>query len=85
MVAEFDFDVVHRPGKSNVVADALSRLSTVNCRAASKGFRREDLFKRLEQAYQKDKKTKTIMANLDVHREYSVIQNKLYYTGKGRR
>ena len=26
-----------------------------------------------------------IMENLDVHREYNVIQNKLYYTGKGRR
>ena len=25
------------------------------------------------------------MENLDVHKEYSVIQNKLYYTGKGRR
>ena len=51
----------------------------------SGGISREDLFKGLEHAYQKDKETKTIMENLDVHREYSVIQNKLYYTGKGRR
>ena len=48
MVAEFDFEVVHRPGKSNVGADALSRLSAVDCGAASRGISREDLFKGLE-------------------------------------
>ena len=48
MVAEFDFEVVHRPGKSNVVADALSRLSTVDYGATSKGISRKDLFKGLE-------------------------------------
>ena len=35
MVAEFDFEVVHRPGRSNVVADALSRPSAVDCGVAS--------------------------------------------------
>ena len=48
MIAEFDFEVVHKPGKSNVVVDALSRLSAVDCGAASKGTSREDLFKVLE-------------------------------------
>ena len=67
-----------------MVVDALSRLSAVDYGAASRGISREDLFKGQEQAYHKDKETKTIMENLDVHREYSVIQNKLYYTGKGR-
>ena len=53
--------------------DALSRLSAVDYGAASRGINREDLFKGLEQAYQKDKETKTITENLDVHKEYSVI------------
>ena len=66
MVAEFGFEVVHRPGKSNVVADALSRLSAVDYGVASRGISREDLFKGLEQAYQKDKETKMIMESLDV-------------------
>ena len=84
MLAEFDFEVVHRPGKSNVVADALSRFNAVQCGTASRGHHGEDLFKGLEQAYKNDKETNMIMQNLDVHREFCVIQNKLYYTGKGR-
>ena len=35
MLAEFDFEVVHRPRKSNVVADALSRLNAMQIGAAS--------------------------------------------------
>ena len=30
-IAEFDFDIVHRPEKSNVVADALSTLNILEC------------------------------------------------------
>ena len=48
MLAEFEFEVVHRPGKSNVVADALSKLQVVECLVASKGHHREDLFKGLD-------------------------------------
>ena len=61
MLAEFDFEVVHRPDKSNVVADALSRLTAIECGTASRGHHREDLFKGLEQAYENDKETKMIM------------------------
>ena len=47
-LAESDFEVVHKPGKSNVVADALSKLHAVQCGAASRGHHGKDLFKGLE-------------------------------------
>ena len=83
-LSEFDFEVVHRPGKSNVVADALSRLSTVQVGTASRRHHREDLFRGLEQAYQKEEEIKEILDNLEAHKEFCVVQNKLYYRGKGR-
>ena len=43
-LAKFDFEIVYRPGKGNVVADALSRLQVVDCGMASKGFNWEDLY-----------------------------------------
>ena len=48
ILAEFDFEVEHRPRKSNVVADALPRLNIVDYGAASKGISEKDLFKGLE-------------------------------------
>ena len=83
-MSEFDFEVVHRPGKSNVVADALSRLSVVQVGAASRGHHREDLFRGLEQAYKKEKEIKEVLENLDAHKQFCVVHNKLYYRGKGR-
>ena len=83
MLAEFEFAVVHRLGKSNVVPDALSRLHVVECGMASRGHHRGNLFKRLEQAYKKEKETKEIWDNLDANKEFCVVHNKLYYTRKG--
>ena len=48
LIAEFDFEIVYRPGKSNVVADALSRLNAVDYGTISKGYHREDLLRGLE-------------------------------------
>ena len=82
MLAKFDFEVVHRLGKSNVVAYALSRLNVVQCGAASRGHHREDLFRGLEQTYKNDKETKMIMHNLDVHRDF--VSSKINCTIQGR-
>ena len=60
-IAEFDFEIVYRPGKSNVVADALSRLNVVDCGISSRVYHREDLFRGLEQAYKKEKETKRLI------------------------
>ena len=48
-LAEFDFEIVYRPGKGDVVADALSRLHVVDCGTASMKFSQEDMFKGIEQ------------------------------------
>ena len=73
MLAEFDFEIVHRPMKSNMVAHALSRLHTVECGTASRGHHRENLFKGFKQAYKNDKETKVMMQNLEAHREFCVM------------
>ena len=44
-LAEFDFEIVYRPGKSNVVADALSRLNVADCGTSSRVNHREDLLR----------------------------------------
>ena len=83
-IAEFDFEIVYRLGKSNVVADALSRLNVVDCGTSSRVYHREDLLKGLEQAYKKKKETKRILEGLDDQKDFQVVQNKIYYTRNGR-
>ena len=73
LLAEFDFEIVYRPGKSNVVADALSQLNAVNCKTTSKGYLREDLLKGLEQAYKKEEATKEILEDLDKQKDFCII------------
>ena len=76
MIAEFDFEIIHRPGKSNVVANALSRLNNIETEelgVVMKGVKREDLFKGLEQAYKKDKETKMILENRDTKKDFCVV------------
>ena len=72
-LAEFDFEIVYRLGKSNVVADALSRLNVADCGTTSRVYHREDLLKGLEQAYQKEKETKRILEGLDNQKEFQIV------------
>ena len=80
-LAEFDFEIVHRLGKSNVVTDALSRLNNLEIQdlgILKKSVKREDLFKGLEQAFKKDKETKRILENLDA--EKNSVPSRIRYT-----
>ena len=70
-----------------MVADALSRLNKIESEElgiVQKVVKREDLFKGLEQAYQNDKETKRLLEKQDAEKDFCVVQNKLFYTGKGR-
>ena len=76
LLAEFDFEIVHRPRKSNVVADALSRLNKIEVQelgTVKKGVKREDMFKGLEQAYKNEKEKKRILENLDTEKDFCVV------------
>ena len=69
------------------MADALSRLNKIEVQelgTVKKGVKREDLFKGLEQAYKNEKGTKRILENMDTEKDFCVVQNKIFYTGKGR-
>ena len=69
-IAEFDFDIVHRLGKSNVVADALSRLNTLECGLTASGQHWEKQWKNPIKDYKKDSKTNEM---LEKHRSISGI------------
>ena len=83
-IAEFDFEIVHRPGKSNVVADALPRLNTLECGLIASEQHWERQWKNLIKDYKKDSKTNEMLENIEAYPGFIVLQNKLYYTGQGR-
>ena len=83
-LAEFDFEIVYRPTKSNVVAYALSRLNVADCGTSSRVYHREDLLKGLVHAYKIEEETKRILEGLDDQKDFQVVQNKTYYTKNGR-
>ena len=83
-IAEFNFEVVHKPGKSNVVADALSRVNVLECAATSSGQQLDDTWKNLSKEYKKDEKTNEMLERIEAYPGFIVSQGKLYYTGLGR-
>ena len=83
-LAEFDFIIDHRPGKSNVVADALSRLNAVGKETKSAGHPDLQMFQELEQLYSKDKQTYEILQNSAAHPQFTVLNQKIFKTDAGR-
>ena len=67
-----------------MLADALPQLGTIECETTSVGHLGLKMFQGLEQNYKKDSKTNDILTKIDAHPEFCVLQNKLYYTRKGR-
>ena len=76
-IAEFDFDIIHRPGKSNVVADALSRLNTLECGVTASEQHGEKAWKNLSKDYKKDAKTNDMLEHIEAYPGFTVLQNKL--------
>ena len=53
-LSDYDFDIVHRPGKTNVVADALSRRPDLSVNALTWLKADDDLFKAVRTAAASD-------------------------------
>ena len=73
LLAEFDYGIVHKPGKSNVVGDALSRIHMVDCCAVSEVHPSLKIFQRLGQDYAKDDETWKILEESETHPEYIIL------------
>ena len=83
-IAEFDFDIVHKPGKSNVVADALSRLNALDCGVIASAQHWDRIWKNLSKEYKNDTKTNEMFGKIEAYPGFIISQGKLYYTGLGR-
>ena len=83
-IAEFNFDIVHKPGKSNVVADALSRLNTLDCGVTTSVQHGDKSWKNLSKEYKNDKTTNEMFSKIEAYPGFTILQNKLYYIGNSR-
>ena len=84
MLAEFDFEVIHKPGKSNVVADALSRLYMVECLTISEVQVDSKLLRKLEEEYAQDEESKAIFESPDRHPRFKVLNQRIYWVDDDR-
>ena len=83
-LAEFDYEVIHRPGKSNVVADALSRLYLIECLSISEVELDSKLLRKLEEEYARDDESKAIFEYPDRHPNFKVLNQRIYWVDDGR-
>ena len=72
-LAEFDYEIVHRPGKSTGVADALSQLGAIECGTTPERHHGVKLFQGLDQAYKRDSEKKKKKKNIDTHLEFCTL------------
>ena len=83
-LAEFDYEVIHKPGKSNVVADALSRLYMIECLSISEVELDAKLLRKLEDEYAQDEESKAIFEHPDRHPNFKVLNQRIYWVDDGR-
>ena len=79
-LTEFDYEIVYKPGKSNVVADALSRLYMMECCAISEVQPVLQMFQRLEKDCEKNEDPRKILEDITAHPEYKILKNRIYMT-----
>ena len=83
-LAEFDYEVIHKPGKSNVVADALSRLYLIECLSISEVELDSKLLRKLEEEYARDEESKAIFEYPDRHPKFKVLNQRIYWVDDDR-
>ena len=71
-LAEFDYEIIHKLEKSNVVADALSRLYMMECMAISNVQPVLQTLQRLGKDNEKEKDARGILGDIKGHPEYEI-------------
>ena len=82
-LAEFDYDIIHKPGKSNLVADALSRQSQLKCTVISELEVEPSCTERLKSDYMKDPEYKRILKYPTEYSQYKLVNGKIYLAMDG--
>ena len=83
---EFDFSIEYRQGKENVVANALSRVETMECQALITHQIQSDLLERIKLTWSTDPHLQKLISDLQYsatsHKYYSWLNGELRRKGK---